>query len=69
MGSPHPIAWYIEEPTSAKPLLDGAPKTGRSFYTALGHFNESECSSGTVCKVPGPAKLASSLETPCPSSP
>ncbi|KAK4685856.1 uncharacterized protein P7C73_g4279, partial [Tremellales sp. Uapishka_1] len=39
MGSPHPIAWYIESPESAQPLLANVPKAGRSFYTALGHLN------------------------------
>jgi len=41
MGDPHPIAWYIESPQSAEPLESGAPKAGRSFYTSLGHLNES----------------------------
>nr|XP_031860442.1 uncharacterized protein CI109_004052 [Kwoniella shandongensis]KAA5527514.1 hypothetical protein CI109_004052 [Kwoniella shandongensis] len=39
-GTPHPIAWYIESPNSAQPLLPSAPKAGRSFYTSLGHTNE-----------------------------
>ncbi|KAL7418430.1 hypothetical protein Q5752_006888 [Cryptotrichosporon argae] len=38
-GSPHPIAWYMDAPESSLPLLAGAPKSGRSFYTALGHLN------------------------------
>lgn len=41
-GSPHPIAWYIENFNGSKPLINGAEKSGRSFYTALGHSNESE---------------------------
>lgn len=57
-GDPHPIgtylsyesegssadivAWYIESPTSADPLMDGAPKAGRSFYTSLGHLDSSK---------------------------
>ena len=36
------IAWYIESPTSAEPLMDGAPKAGRSFYTSLGHLDSSK---------------------------
>jgi hypothetical protein len=53
-GDPHPIgmstlskyiangpAWYIESPTSAEPLMEGAPKAGRSFYTSLGHLDSS----------------------------
>ncbi|KAK8853183.1 hypothetical protein IAR55_003885 [Kwoniella newhampshirensis] len=39
-GSPHPIAWYIDSPNSAQPLLDSVTKAGRSFYTSLGHTNE-----------------------------
>ncbi|EIW72078.1 hypothetical protein TREMEDRAFT_36411 [Tremella mesenterica DSM 1558] len=38
-GEPHPIAWYIESPLSAQPLLLGAVKAGRSFTTSLGHLN------------------------------
>ncbi|CAD6578414.1 MAG: hypothetical protein TREMPRED_002172 [Tremellales sp. Tagirdzhanova-0007] len=38
-GTPHPIAWYIESPESAQPLLPSVTKAGRSFYTALGHLN------------------------------
>lgn len=41
-GSPHPIAWYIEDFGGSKPLRDGVQKSGRSFYTSLGHSNESE---------------------------
>lgn len=41
-GSPHPIAWYIENFNGSKPLINGAEKSGRSFYTSLGHSNESE---------------------------
>lgn len=52
-GDPHPIgmflsasagltsAWYIESPTSAEPLMQGATKAGRSFYTSLGHLDSS----------------------------
>lgn len=40
MGDPHPIAWYIEDDEATKPLVSGAPKSGRSFYTSLGHANE-----------------------------
>lgn len=36
------VAWYIESPTSAEPLMDGAPKAGRSFYTSLGHLDSSK---------------------------
>jgi hypothetical protein len=36
------IAWYIESPASAEPLMDGAPKAGRSFYTSLGHLDSSK---------------------------
>ncbi|BEJ04382.1 hypothetical protein CcaverHIS641_0201990 [Cutaneotrichosporon cavernicola] len=32
-GSPHPIAWFIENPQYGG-------KVGRSFYTSLGHTNE-----------------------------
>ncbi|KAI9634093.1 putative glycosyl-hydrolase [Dioszegia hungarica] len=32
--------WFIESPQSAQPLNSGAPKAGRSFYTSLGHSNE-----------------------------
>ncbi|WVQ84484.1 hypothetical protein IAT38_006636 [Cryptococcus sp. DSM 104549] len=39
MGTPHPIAWYIDAIESAEPLADGASKAGRSFYTSLGHLN------------------------------
>ncbi|WVW86186.1 hypothetical protein I302_108227 [Kwoniella bestiolae CBS 10118] len=39
-GTPHPIAWYIDPPSSAQPLQKGVIKGGRSFYTALGHSNE-----------------------------
>ncbi|WVR00278.1 hypothetical protein IAU59_007421 [Kwoniella sp. CBS 9459] len=39
MGDPHPIAWYIESPQSAQPLMSSADKAGRSFYTSLGHLN------------------------------
>lgn len=35
-------AWYIESPTSAEPLMEGAPKSGRSFYTSLGHLDSSK---------------------------
>jgi hypothetical protein len=35
-------AWYIESPQSAQPLLSGAPKAGRSFYTSLGHLDSSK---------------------------
>jgi hypothetical protein len=35
-------AWYIESPSSAEPLMDGAPKAGRSFYTSLGHLDSSK---------------------------
>ncbi|WWC64587.1 uncharacterized protein I303_107198 [Kwoniella dejecticola CBS 10117] len=38
--APQPIAWYIDSPLPAQPLLEGAPKAGRSFYTSLGHSNE-----------------------------
>ncbi|KAK1921989.1 trehalose utilization-domain-containing protein [Papiliotrema laurentii] len=38
-GEPHPIAWYNDNPYSAQPLRNGAPKAGRSFYTSLGHLN------------------------------
>ncbi|ORY33429.1 trehalose utilization-domain-containing protein [Naematelia encephala] len=38
-GHPLPAAWYNESPLSAKPLAQGAPVSGRSFYTALGHSN------------------------------
>lgn len=34
-------AWFIESPQSAEPLMDGAPKAGRSFYTSLGHLDSS----------------------------
>ena len=36
------IAWYIESPESAQPLLPSVTKAGRSFYTALGHLNTSQ---------------------------
>ncbi|WRT70211.1 uncharacterized protein IL334_007206 [Kwoniella shivajii] len=39
-GHPHPIAWYIDPPKPSQPLQAGAVKGGRSFYTALGHSNE-----------------------------
>lgn len=38
-GTPHPIAWFIESPLSAQPLMPSVSKAGRSFYTALGHDN------------------------------
>ncbi|BEI86014.1 hypothetical protein CcaverHIS002_0603010 [Cutaneotrichosporon cavernicola] len=38
-GTPHPIAWYIEEP-QYNYTVQGAPKHGRSFFTSLGHTNE-----------------------------
>ena len=39
-GVPHPIAWYITDSLGAQPPTDGAPGTGRSFYTSLGHLSE-----------------------------
>lgn len=39
MGDPHPIAWYIESPQCAEPLIN-VTKAGRTFYTSLGHSNE-----------------------------
>ncbi|WOO82299.1 uncharacterized protein LOC62_04G005793 [Vanrija pseudolonga] len=39
-GNPHPIAWGIESPWSAVPLSPGAAGAGRTFYTGLGHANE-----------------------------
>ncbi|WWD03658.1 hypothetical protein V865_001713 [Kwoniella europaea PYCC6329] len=39
-GEPHPIAWYIDPPSTSQPLQEGTVKAGRSFYTALGHSNE-----------------------------
>ena len=39
-GSPHPIAWYTTSPAGAQPLNPSAPGSGRSFYTSLGHLNE-----------------------------
>ncbi|KLT38807.1 class I glutamine amidotransferase-like protein [Cutaneotrichosporon oleaginosum] len=35
-GTPHPIAWYIETPEYG----DMGARAGRSFYTSLGHTNE-----------------------------
>jgi hypothetical protein len=41
-GSVDHKAWYIESPASAEPLMEGAPKAGRSFYTSLGHLDSSK---------------------------
>ncbi|TEB34692.1 class I glutamine amidotransferase-like protein [Coprinellus micaceus] len=35
-GSPHPIAWYQERAAG----VDASGTAGRSFYTSLGHLNE-----------------------------
>lgn len=40
MGNPHPIAWYIENSQATQPLAEYVTKAGRSFYTSLGHSNE-----------------------------
>jgi hypothetical protein len=42
-GEPHPIAWYIESPEYGEMVAEQA---GRSFYTSLGHTNESACGVG-----------------------
>jgi hypothetical protein len=42
VGNPDMTAWYIDPPQSSLPLVSGAPKSGRTFYTSLGHSDESE---------------------------
>lgn len=39
-GEPHPIAWYMDPPQSSSPQVSGVSKAGRTFYTSLGHSNE-----------------------------
>lgn len=36
MGSPHPIAWYQDHGAA----VDDVAHAGRSFFTSLGHTNE-----------------------------
>lgn len=39
-GTPHPIAWYQDRIAGAQPTVEGGPGAGRSFYTSLGHADE-----------------------------
>jgi len=40
MGTPHPIAWVQDYAAGAVPSAAGAGIAGRSFYSSLGHLNE-----------------------------
>lgn len=46
------VAWFIESPQSADPLMEGAPKAGRSFYTSLGHLDSSKLSTLAAFRDP-----------------
>lgn len=39
-GSPHPIAWYQERGAGVSNTTSATAVAGRSFYTSLGHLNE-----------------------------
>jgi hypothetical protein len=39
-GDPHPIAWTQTSSPGSQPILSSAPGSGRSFFTSLGHLNE-----------------------------